>query len=343
MIQSGTTLEMVQVILGHSTFDVTQRYVHLVPEWAARRSSGMGGSWGSGRSGSRRLRSPSARLLHRDGGPGRIGTSMNQLPPAPEPQRRGYLVVLRPAATAAAFRRELERSWPQASTEAIAAWSRSLDEMHRKDPLRYAGWDRAPVGRAFSARELAAWPEQRERLIAEVEADPDCVPLSLELPFSAAEHLMTERLGENPTTYWQVRFVSASVIPDHDLAHEVLSLTDEPEEREVIHLTRIDDGSDEASGPGPIEAQARPFLGFDVGFWGGPFSLISDTMVYPRWHPGTDEALPVLRQHAAVLNEHMLFPTVEAATAFRSWYRTQAWAESEGDEGDFCIARIDRA
>jgi hypothetical protein len=257
------------------------------------------------------------------------------IPPAPKPQQKGFLVVLRPEATPEEFRREHDRLAPGTAP----GWHRFLADVGSLDASRYAGWDRYPVGRAFSSREIAAWADQRESLIAATDADPEAVPASIDALWTRAEHLMTERLGEDPTRYWPVPFVNAAVIADLAIAREVLAATEDASEREIIHLTRIVEGA----GAEQEEAPTRGVLGFDVGYWGGPFSLLSDTMLYPRWHPSPEEAVPALRKIAATLNEHMLFPTAAAAMAFRQWYRGQTWAEFEEPEGEFCVACVARA
>lgn len=74
-------------------------------------------------------------------------------------------------------------------------------------------------------------------------------------------------------------------------------------------------------------------LGFDIGYWGGGnFSILCDAALWPTWHPAALESIPELSRHLAELNQHALFPTVEAASAFTAWYVGQDWAEGPPED-----------
>ena len=80
-------------------------------------------------------------------------------------------------------------------------------------------------------------------------------------------------------------------------------------------------------------------LGFDVGYWGGGnFSILSDAVFWPIWHPPHSAALTELARAVHELNEHALFPTERSARAYLDWYRTQPWAEKEPT--DFTIMTV---
>jgi hypothetical protein len=88
----------------------------------------------------------------------------------------------------------------------------------------------------------------------------------------------------------------------------------------------------------PPETPAEP-LGFDVGYWGGGnFSILCDTAIWPTWHPPAPSAISELAHHLAPLNRYGLFPTLEAAANFASWYNAQTWAEQE--PSDFSIIAV---
>ncbi|MGE5294175.1 MAG: hypothetical protein ACM3VT_05050 [Solirubrobacterales bacterium] len=81
-------------------------------------------------------------------------------------------------------------------------------------------------------------------------------------------------------------------------------------------------------------------LGFDIGYWSGDhFSLIADTIVTPMWHPPAPEDWGELLGQLSRLNEHLLFARPEDAAAFRAWYISRPWAETEGE---FCIIQVDQ-
>ena len=115
-----------------------------------------------------------------------------------------------------------------------------------------------------------------------------------------------------------------------DNAVYVHGLLDSPGEREVVSVRRLDFRQSEAT------------LGYDVGYWGGDhYSLIADTLVAPTWHGPPDSAYAELAAVLSPLNSHLLFPTPADAAAFRSYYLTKEWAETETTEGEFCIIQVD--
>ena len=82
-------------------------------------------------------------------------------------------------------------------------------------------------------------------------------------------------------------------------------------------------------------------LGYDIGYWAGDhFSLICDSAVLPTWHPPQPEAFQSLVDALRALNTHFLFSTHEEAEAFRSYYCSQAWAETESESGEFCVIEV---
>jgi hypothetical protein len=115
-------------------------------------------------------------------------------------------------------------------------------------------------------------------------------------------------------------------------AREIFSLLRNADQFEVLQLQRRE--------------FARPtcLLGYDIGYWGGDhYSLISDSFVTPLWHPPPPDVFQTLAEQLRCLNEHLLFPNPQAAGGFRSWYRTQHWAETEGHEDEFEIIQVELA
>jgi len=63
----------------------------------------------------------------------------------------------------------------------------------------------------------------------------------------------------------------------------------------------------------------------------------------PHWHPPTKADYSGLRDALVGLNQHVLFDTPEAPAAYKEWYTSRPWAETEGYEGEFCIIQVDEA
>lgn len=147
-----------------------------------------------------------------------------------------------------------------------------------------------------------------------------------------AARRLFELYGPDPTLHWgQPPWFDPDLIDDPVRAREILALTDDPAEHELVYVIR-----------GTATRDART-LGFDVGYWGSDhFSLIADVMVMPRWHPAPPTVLNVLAVWAARLNSMLLFTTAEAAAEYRAWYRAQDWAEHEAPPDQFQIIRVDQ-
>ncbi|MDJ0976670.1 MAG: hypothetical protein QNJ98_19595, partial [Planctomycetota bacterium] len=119
------------------------------------------------------------------------------------------------------------------------------------------------------------------------------------------------------------------LLPSFELAAQVHALVDDPLGFEIVRLSRFD------------PKRNRATLGFDVGYWGGDFSLICDTLIAPKWHPAPEEDYEALRVQTRRLNRHVLFDSEEAGWAFRHWYVQQPWAETEFEPGEIQVVRVD--
>jgi hypothetical protein len=77
-------------------------------------------------------------------------------------------------------------------------------------------------------------------------------------------------------------------------------------------------------------------FGYDVGYWGGDhFLIVCDTVVAPQWHPPDPDDFFEVAERVRGLNEHLLFPNHGDALAFRSYYLSKEWAETEFGPGQF--------
>lgn len=120
-----------------------------------------------------------------------------------------------------------------------------------------------------------------------------------------------------------------SLIIDLDTAKKLYGALDNPEDYEIIEISREIYGSD------------YDVLGFDIGYWrSGEFSLICDSVLMPRWHPPNLSDLPELAERMICLHQHVLFSTTEEAEEFREYYNSKPWAETEEQAGEFEIIQI---
>jgi hypothetical protein len=114
-------------------------------------------------------------------------------------------------------------------------------------------------------------------------------------------------------------------------AQEIFSFLEAPDDYEIVQLTREPFGED-------VDC-----FGFDVGYWGGDhYSIICDSAVLPTWHPPQPESFAELARQLRVVNEHFLFRNAADAARFRSWYRTQYWAETESRPDEFSIIQVNK-
>jgi hypothetical protein len=121
------------------------------------------------------------------------------------------------------------------------------------------------------------------------------------------------------------------LLPDLAAARDVYSFLESPTEYEIVQLARE-----------PFLADVD-CLGFDVGYWGGDhYSIICDSAVRPLWHPPQPECFDELARELMMVNESFLFPGADGAAQFRSWYRTQYWAETELRPDEFCIIQVNK-
>ena len=125
------------------------------------------------------------------------------------------------------------------------------------------------------------------------------------------------------------RHYPCSVVQSLAHAKELRLLTGHPFQYEVVCLSRTD-------------LSESPSLGFDVGYWsGGNYSILCDTVIWPMWHGPEPAAYVEPSQYVGCLNHHMLFPDPGSAERFRSFYRTQPWAETEAEPDDFCVIGVE--
>jgi hypothetical protein len=143
----------------------------------------------------------------------------------------------------------------------------------------------------------------------------------------AARRRLLALVGENDSP----GDLDPDLLPNLAAADDVYSFLESPTEYEIVQLARE-----------PFLADVN-CLGFDVGYWGGDhYSIICDSAVRPLWHPPQPECFDELARQLRTVNESFLFPSAEGAAQFRSWYRTQSWAETEFRADDFCIIQVNK-
>jgi hypothetical protein len=227
--------------------------------------------------------------------------------PPPDPnQTDGYLVVFRPQPAITEWRHQLQSaSDADALSTYLAALERALPIVERS---RYRGFSRYPIERWWEKEPPGDGRDGKAR------------------------RRIWELYGVDPTLQWSgASLFDSDLLLTQEVAQEVLSLSDAPSERELLHVVRGE------------TALASSTIGFDVGYWGGDhFSIIADAMVMPRWHPCDVELLHRLEPWSRRLNEYLLCPTATAAAEYLEWYVAQPWAEMIPREG-FQIIRADFA
>ena len=128
----------------------------------------------------------------------------------------------------------------------------------------------------------------------------------------------------------EVEALEESGVDMRSNALDIHGLLDQPDSWEIIQVRRD-------------EFQTGPAtLGFDIGYWDGDhFSLIADTIVTPMWHPPIPEDFAELIHQLSGLNQHLLFSQPQDAEEFRAYYKSKTWAETEDEEGNFCVIQVD--
>jgi len=81
-------------------------------------------------------------------------------------------------------------------------------------------------------------------------------------------------------------------------------------------------------------------LGFDIGCWGGDFSIICDCVIRPEWHGPSWQDLPAVAEYVKRLNPNLLFENFAEAESYKKFYKSHRWAETEWED-EFAIIRID--
>jgi hypothetical protein len=216
----------------------------------------------------------------------------------------GYALLLRPEVLVARYESVVLRSENRVHYEALRA------ALVPHQPSRYRGFSRSP---------LEALPT----------SDPE---LLLLIGGSEPERSATQRFSQLLAPPPDDSYTVDHLLPSLEDALEVYGLLEQPDRYEIVHLARNEETRDERT------------LGFDVGYWGGDhFSILADSAVVPTWHPPDPASFGTLREALGNLTPSFLFPTAEAAKAYRSFYLTQSWAESEDYPGQFTVVRVNAA
>jgi hypothetical protein len=119
------------------------------------------------------------------------------------------------------------------------------------------------------------------------------------------------------------------LLPNMQLASEIFALLQSPADYEIVQFVR-----------GQFHSEGE-CLGYDVGYWAGNhYSIVSDSAVRPVWHPPDPDCFGTLALELRAVNDCFLFPSSDEAARFRSWYRTQAWAETEFRPDESCIIQV---
>ena len=122
---------------------------------------------------------------------------------------------------------------------------------------------------------------------------------------------------------------SEDLLPTLALAEKVRSLLSDPTAYETVELRRP-----------PLRPDRRA-LGYDIGYWSGDhFSLICDSAVMPHWHGPDPASFPSVAVALRWVNEFFLFPTAATAEQYAEFYRSQPWAETEFEPGEFCVIQV---
>ena len=220
-------------------------------------------------------------------------------------QDQGYMIVLKPGRLLERFDQEMT-----ARGKGVGLRKRRQAFAHL-EPERYRG-----LG--------------RDRLEPDVSLDQSIVDIIAKvdrvIPTNvAARRRYREILGENrdrEDNDWEL-------LESLEVAKEVMSLTDDPSEWDVIHVTR---------GPGNWSERT---LGYDIGFWGGDLrSLIADVIVIPLYHPPPAQDFDEVADALSRLNDNLLFDSPRDAEEYCTYYRSKPWSEGEEPDYKFVVIRV---
>lgn len=218
--------------------------------------------------------------------------------------KQGYLIVKEPRSNLECY----ESSCAHTGNEGILRRLRSTFACFA--PEKYRGISRSPL-------EGDSWDDP-----AQVKALEDA---GIDMTSNReARARLDKSIDESDDSY------DICLIPRLEDALCIHELLDQPSQWEIVHVRRAELLANDAT------------LGFDVGYWNGDhFSLIADTIVTPMWHPPDPKDWNELLDRLSGLNEHLLFTHPEHAAAFRTWYTSKPWAETEGEPGEFYIIQVD--
>ncbi len=178
-------------------------------------------------------------------------------------------------------------------------------------PHAYRGVERCPLAEAPNT--YPGWAVQAEELSRQEQIDQE------------ARRQLVAILGADH----QCKHYPCHLVSTLGEANELKLIVDCPTDYEIVRLS-----TDDSDGGGK-------HLGYDVGYWGGGnYSILCDSVLWPVWHPPPPEALNMLEERVISLNAHMLFPARRFAEDFREFYRSQLWAETEGEDEDFRIIAV---
>ena len=113
------------------------------------------------------------------------------------------------------------------------------------------------------------------------------------------------------------------MLETEDEIQEIYALLDTPQDYKILYMRSNDYRHNSTT------------LGFDVGH--ATYSIISDAIICPLWHPAPADDYDALLPYYQTLNEHILFNSVSDAKAYHRYYSSRPWSE----QGDFECWQID--
>jgi hypothetical protein len=222
-------------------------------------------------------------------------------------QTSGYAILQMPAALVATYDASMRKH------QARELFQRLCETLEPLPRSRYRGISRFP---------LSPLPSTAPGILKAFE-DTGC---DVHTEYTARLYFLNRLGGDVPEGDFD-----EDLLPDIHVAGEVFPQLESPERWEIVQLNRESFSTD------------AECLGFDVGYWGGDhYSIICDSAVRLIWHPPAPECFEELAQQLQPVNEWFLFRSAADAARFRSWYRTQQWAETEMSPDQFCIIQVNK-